>query len=93
MTLFAELYGRSCNTLMIWSDLVNRVVIGPDMLADMVQEMKVIKKNLNVAQHRKNSYSYHHRVFKVFQAREHVYLCIKPKSSSLRIGSFPKMSP
>eukprot|EP00253_Pinus_taeda_P016147 PITA_16147 len=66
MSPFEPLYGRSCNTPISWSDLVNMVLIGPDMLVDMEQEMQV---------------------------REHVYLCIKPKKISLRIGSCAKLAP
>ena len=40
------LYGHSCNTPISWSDPVNRVLIGPDMLVEMKQEMQVIKKNI-----------------------------------------------
>ena len=46
MSLFEALYGQGCNTPTNWSDPVNKVLIGPDMLVDMEQKMKVIKKNL-----------------------------------------------
>jgi len=39
MSLFEALYGRSCNTPINWSDSLNRVLIGLDMLAKMEQEM------------------------------------------------------
>jgi len=29
------LYGQCCNTPINWNDLVNKVLIGPDMLAEM----------------------------------------------------------
>jgi len=32
MSPFEALYGWSCNTPVNWSDLVNRVLIGPDFL-------------------------------------------------------------
>jgi len=35
MSLFKALYGRSCNTPINWSDPVNRVLIGMDMLENM----------------------------------------------------------
>lgn len=44
MSLFEALYGQSCNTPISWSDLVNRVLIGPNMLAEMEQDMQVIKR-------------------------------------------------
>jgi len=35
MSLFEALYGWICNTPISWSDPVNKVLIGLDMLADM----------------------------------------------------------
>ena len=55
------------------------------MLTYMEHEMKVIKKNLKVAQDMHKSYADEHRKFKEFQVGEQVYFHIKPKRSSLRI--------
>ena len=93
MSPFEALYAWSCNTPINWSDPVNRVLIGPDMLAEMQHEMQVIKSNLKATQYRKNSYADQHRAFKEFQVAEHVYLCIKTKRRSLRIGSCAKLTP
>lgn len=46
MSTFEALYGRNCKTPISWRDPVNKVLIGPDMLAEMEQEMQVIKKNV-----------------------------------------------
>ena len=46
MSPFEVLYGWSYNTPISWNNLVSRVLIGPDMLANMEQEKQVIKKNL-----------------------------------------------
>lgn len=64
MSSFEALYGRSCNTPINWSDPVSRVLIGPDMLADMELEMQVIKKKLNATQDGQKSYAYRNRLFK-----------------------------
>ena len=72
---------------------MNKALIGLDMLAEMEQEMQVIKKNLKVAQDMQKSYADQHRVFKEFQVGEHVYLHIKPKKSFVRIGSCAKLTP
>lgn len=76
MSPFEALYGRSCNTPIIWSDLMSRVLIGPNMLKEMEQEIQVIKKNLKETQDRKKRYVNQHRVFKEFQVREYVYFHI-----------------
>ncbi len=58
MSPFEALYGRSRNTPISWSDPVNMVLIGSDLLADIEQDMQVIKKNLKVTEYRKKSYAY-----------------------------------
>jgi len=93
MSPFEALYGWSCNTPICWSDLVNKVLIGTDMLAEMEHEMQVIKHNLKATKDNNKSYADQHRAFKDFQVGEHVYLCIKVKRSSLRIGSCAKLAP
>ena len=52
MSPFEALYGQSGNTPISWSDPVIRVLIGPNMLADMEQEIHVIKKNLKAIRDR-----------------------------------------
>ena len=39
MSLFEALYGKSCNTPISWSDPVNKVLIGLNMLEKMEHEM------------------------------------------------------
>ena len=46
---------------------MNRVLIGPDMLTEMEQEMQVIKKNMNEAQDRQNKYANRNKLFKEFE--------------------------
>ena len=80
MSPFEALYGRSCNTPINWSDPISKVLIGLDMLADMEQEMQVIKKNLKAIEDRQKSYAYRNKLFKEFQVGDQVYLRIKPKT-------------
>jgi hypothetical protein len=39
MSPFKVLYGRSCNTPFSWSNPMNKVTIGPDMLKEMEQQV------------------------------------------------------
>jgi len=93
MSLLEALYERSCNILISWSDLVNKVLIRLDILVYMEHEMKVIKKNLKVEQDRKKHYSNQHREFKEIKVGENLYLCMKPKNISLRMGSCTELEP
>jgi hypothetical protein len=56
MSPFEVLYGRSCNTPFRWSNPVNRIIVGPNMLKEMEQQVIQIKQNLKVAQNRQKSY-------------------------------------
>ena len=52
MILYEALYGGRCRTLVTWDNPVNRVVIGPELLREMEQEVVKITKNLKAAQDR-----------------------------------------
>ena len=52
MSPFEFLYGRSCNTPFRWSNTVNRIIVGPNMLKEMEQQVIQIKQNLNISQDR-----------------------------------------
>lgn len=55
---------------------MNRLLIGPNMLAEMEKEMWVIKKNLKETRDREKGYVNQHMVFKEFWVGEHVHLHI-----------------
>jgi hypothetical protein len=56
MSPFEVLYGRLCNTPVSWSNPMNKITIGPNMLKEMEQQVIQIKKNLKIAQDRQKSY-------------------------------------
>ena len=57
MSLYQALYGRRCRTPVTWDNLVNRVVLGPELLKEKEQEVVKIRQNLKVAQDRQKSYA------------------------------------
>jgi hypothetical protein len=50
MIPFEALYGRKCNTPVSWYNPTNIVVLRPEFLKDMEDQMVIIKQNLKVAQ-------------------------------------------
>jgi hypothetical protein len=93
MSPFEVLYGRSCNTPVSWSNPINEISFGPDMLKEMEQQVTQIKQNLKVAQNRQKSYVDQKRTPREFKMGDHVYLIIKPRRSSLKMGSCAKLAP
>ena len=93
MSPFESLYGRQCKTLVSWSNPVDRITIGPNMLKEMEQQVIQIKQNLKIAQDRQKSYANRKRTIREFKTGDHVYLRVRPKKSSLRMGACAKLAP
>ena len=49
------MYGRKCNTPISWSNTVDRLVLGPELLKKMELIVKQVEGYLKVAQDRQNS--------------------------------------
>ena len=49
MSPFEALYGRNCNTPMSRDNPADKVVVGPELLKEMEDQMIKIKQNLKVA--------------------------------------------
>jgi hypothetical protein len=52
MSAFEALYGRKYITPVSWDNPIDRVVLGPEFLKEMEDQMVKIKKNLKVARDR-----------------------------------------
>jgi hypothetical protein len=52
MSPFESLYGRKCNTTISWENPTDKVVLGPELLKDMENQMVKIKQNLEATQDR-----------------------------------------
>ena len=92
MSPYEALYGRRCRTPTTWDNPVNKVVLGPELLKEMEQEVVKIKQNLKVAQDRQKSYADKHRVNREFRVGDHVYLRVRENKSSLKLRSCAKLS-
>ena len=78
---------------MTWDNPVNRVVIGPELLKEMDEEVVKIRQNMKAAQDRQKNYVDKHRVNREFSIEEHVYLRVRKNKSSLKLRSCAKLSP
>jgi hypothetical protein len=93
MSPFEVLYGRKCRVPISWDNPVDKITLGPELLKEMEQAMIKIRQNLKVAQDRQKSYADSKRTHKEFKVGDHVYLRVKPKRSSLRMGMCAKLAP
>ena len=72
---------------------VNMIVLGVELLKEMEQEVAKIRQNLNIAQDRQKIYVDKHIVHRDVSVGDHVYLRVRTRKSSLKLGSCANLSP
>ena len=57
MVPYKDLYGRKCRTSLCWTKFSEKKVIGPDLIQETEEKVKMIRKRLKVATNRHKSYA------------------------------------
>ncbi|XP_073153782.1 uncharacterized protein [Henckelia pumila] len=78
MAPFEALYGRNCTSPLFWDDLSEALVIGPDMIRDMSDNVKLIQSRMKTAQDKHAKYSNVRRRPLSFEQDDRVFLKISP---------------
>jgi hypothetical protein len=74
-----------------WDNPTYRVVLGPELLKDMEDQMVKIKQNLKATQDRQKVYADKNMIAREFKVGEHVLIKVKPNKISLKLGSCTKI--
>jgi hypothetical protein len=85
------LYGRKCDTPPRWENLADRVLLGPELLKDMEEQVVEIKDNLKTTKDRQKVYEDKNRTPREFKVGEHALLKVNPKKIYLKLGSCTKL--
>nr|CAD1832666.1 unnamed protein product [Ananas comosus var. bracteatus] len=93
MTPFEALYGRKCRSPLHWSEVGERLVLGPDVLQEAEAKVRLARERLLTAQSRQKSYADKRRRELEFQAGDHVFLKVSPTKGVKRFGIRGKLSP
>ena len=57
MAPYEALYGRKCRTVLCWTELSEKKIIGPDLIQKIEENVKMIREILTVATDRQKSYA------------------------------------
>jgi hypothetical protein len=93
MAPFEFLYGRPCRMPLSWDRLEDRVLVGPEAIQEMEEQMQTIRQRIKEAQDRQKSYADAHRVDRSYEVGDRVFLWVKPHKSSIKFGKGDKLSP
>ena len=93
MAPYEALYGRKCRTPLCWTELSEKKVIGPDLIRETEEKVKMIRERLKVATDRPKSYADIKRKDIRYKIGEKVFLKVSPWKKVMRFGKKGKLSP
>jgi len=93
MAPFEALYGRKCRSPICWDEVGERSLLGPEMLMQTTEKVRVIREHLKTAQSRQKSWADSRRRPLEFGVGDHVFLKISPTKGVIRFGTRGKLSP
>ena len=93
MSPFEALYGRKCRTPLIWTEVGDRIIEGPDFIKEAEEKIAEIRENLMVAQSCQKSYADKRRRTLSFEVGDYVYLKVSTIRGTRRFQVRGKLAP
>ena len=93
MAPYEALYGRKCRAPLCWDEVGERKLLGQEIVQGTIDNVKVIRDRLKIAQDRQKSYVDNRRRDLEFQVGDQVFLRISPWKGVLRFRKKGKLSP
>ena len=90
---FEALYGRKCRSPLCWTELGERSLMGPELVDQTTEQIKLIRKKLVSAQSRQKSYADRRRRPLEFSLGDHVFLRVNPRLGASRSMKSRKLNP
>ena len=91
MAPYDALYGRKCKTSLCWTELSEKKVIGPDLIQETEEKVKMIIEGLKVATDRHKSYAERKDI--LYEIGEKVFLKASPWKKVIRFGEKRQVEP
>jgi len=93
MAPFEALYGRRCRYPIGWFEVGEVALIGPELVHEAIEKVRLIRERLRTAQNRQKSYADVRRRDLEFDVLDWVYLKISPMKGVMRFCKKRKISP
>ncbi|KAJ0936480.1 putative nucleotidyltransferase, Ribonuclease H [Helianthus annuus] len=92
MAPFEALYGRKCRSPIVWHEIGDSQITGPELLQEPTDKILQIRDNLLKARSRQKSYADRRRKPLEFDVGDHVFLKVSPWKG-VRFGKKGKLAP
>nr|GEU92981.1 putative reverse transcriptase domain-containing protein [Tanacetum cinerariifolium] len=90
---FEALYGRKCRSPVLWAEIGESSLIGPELVQETTDKVVLIKEKLKAARDRQKSYANNRRKPLEFEVGDHVLLKVSPWKGVVRFGTKGKLAP
>ncbi|GJR16555.1 reverse transcriptase domain-containing protein [Tanacetum coccineum] len=90
---FEALYGKKCRSPVLWDEIGDSRLIGPEMVQETTEKVVVIRVRLKAARDRQKSDVDNRRKPLEFQVGDHVMLKVSPWKGVVRFGKKGKLAP
>ncbi|GJY01079.1 putative reverse transcriptase domain-containing protein [Tanacetum coccineum] len=90
---FEALYGRKCRSPVLWAEIGESSLIGPELVQEMTDKVVLIKEKLKAARDRQKSYADNRRKPLEFEVGDRVMLKVSPWKGVIRFGKKGKLAP
>ncbi|GJU04229.1 putative reverse transcriptase domain-containing protein [Tanacetum coccineum] len=91
--LFKALYGRKCRSPVLWAEIGEGSLIGPELVLETTDKVVLIKENLKAARDHQMSYTDKRRKPLEFKVADRVLLTVSPRKGVVRFGKKGKLAP
>src|SRR3954470_21322653 len=93
MAPFEALYGRRCRTPLCWYESGESAVIGPEIIQETMEKIKMIQEKMKASQSRQKSYHDKRRRTLEFLKGDHVFMRVTPMTGIGRALKSRKLNP
>ena len=93
MAPYEALYGRKCRSPIGWFETGEARLIGPDLVQQAIEKVKLLQDRLLAAQSHQKSYADNRRRDLEFKVKDWVFLKVSPMKGVMRFGKKGKLSP
>ncbi|GJW20790.1 retrovirus-related pol polyprotein from transposon TNT 1-94 [Tanacetum coccineum] len=90
---FEALYGRKCRSPVLWAEIREGSLIGPELVQETTDKVVAIKERLQAARDRQKSYADNRRKPLEFEVGDRVMLKVSPWKGVVRFGKKGKLAP
>ncbi|GKA92561.1 putative reverse transcriptase domain-containing protein [Tanacetum coccineum] len=91
--MFEALYGRKCRSPIMWAEVGEGQLIGPELVQETIEKISQIKDRLKVARDRQKSYADKRRKPLEFSVGDYVLLKVSPWKGVVRFVKKGKLAP